>query len=822
MRRLASMSTPQRAGLAGAVALILVIAAVVVLRGGGDGGGDEQSVSAATLQISKQVVTHRSVGAPDFAPATTTTALADGDTLRTDSKGAARITYTDGSLTRLGPDTEYTLEKLGSDEAAAQRVGKLEVGRTWHRVTKVTGSGSYEVKTSNAVAAVRGTVFAVICLTRGRCRYMVFEGSVLVRTDIGEEVLLTAGQQVESDEQGHLGPVQPINLDDPFLVENASADGVGAGGTTTTVTTPTTRPAVGGKDPFRSLVPTAGPAPGPVTATSAPGAATTTSRGVTTTTRRATTSTRPATSTTRPGATTTVRPGATTTTTRARGNTTTTQGQTIVSRQGTTSTTAAAATTSTSATTTTTQFIGGGGGGTTSTATSGSTTTGSTTTTSNRGSIQGTVITPEAPVCIVAWVSGDGFGQQGSVQLAASGPYSINNLAPGTGYHVQFSGCGVSDALSEMWNDVRSEGPNNGPAGAAITVVAGQATTGIDATLAWGACILGTVTDDAQQPLATTGHVEDLNGRVVRSFTTDPQTGAYQAAALDPGQYKVYFATPGPNYVPGYYDTQLLEADATVVTVASGTVTTVNQSLHTSAHLTGTVRNASGSPLSNVIVSARTGGYLSQAVTDATGGYQVDYLPSGSYVVDFLSCSSVSNCYVHEFYNDHLVVDAADFLTVPYGATVTGIDAVLTAGAGTVSGQVLDATCTCPLVGATATLDNGTGYTFTSQTGGTGSWVMQGVMPGSYKLFISAPGHLSEYYSDKLDFASADTVTVSANTYISGFDATLDPFILALASFGARPPDRDLPAWVFALRRPEGAMLTGADLAVVKPGRFRW
>jgi FecR protein. len=51
----------------------------------------------------------------------------------------------------------------------AYRFG-LKVGKTWHRVSKLSGTQNrYEVETSNAVAAVRGTTFMVECPVLDTC-----------------------------------------------------------------------------------------------------------------------------------------------------------------------------------------------------------------------------------------------------------------------------------------------------------------------------------------------------------------------------------------------------------------------------------------------------------------------------------------------------------------------------------------------------------------------------------------------------------------------------------------------------------------------------
>jgi hypothetical protein len=121
----------------------------------------------ATLNVQADGVQVKAKGASGFVAAREGQSLKQGDALRTDGTGRAEIAYTDGSLTRLGASTEFSITKLTDKKGARQTQGTLTVGSTWNRAAKVSESGSFEIKAGGATAAVEGTAFVVSCATPG-------------------------------------------------------------------------------------------------------------------------------------------------------------------------------------------------------------------------------------------------------------------------------------------------------------------------------------------------------------------------------------------------------------------------------------------------------------------------------------------------------------------------------------------------------------------------------------------------------------------------------------------------------------------------------
>lgn len=111
-----------------------------------------------------------------FKPVAAKTAVGVGDSAKTNDAGFAEIRYGDGSLTRLDVNTEFTVTALGGNEPVKATLSQGE--EVWSEVKQATGGTTrFEVETPNAVAAVRGTAFAVTCGSAGSCVFAVVDGT---------------------------------------------------------------------------------------------------------------------------------------------------------------------------------------------------------------------------------------------------------------------------------------------------------------------------------------------------------------------------------------------------------------------------------------------------------------------------------------------------------------------------------------------------------------------------------------------------------------------------------------------------------------------
>lgn len=212
-------------GLVIAVVVVGLLAVPACSSGGGD---DDDATGEAVLTVREPAVEVAS-GGGDFEGVDDQQALGVGDSIRTDSDGRGQIDYSDGSLTRVGGDTEYEILELAEADGPRVTVASLDVGSTYHRVADLSESGDkFEVQTASASAAVVGTVFAVVRTPDGATVYTVLEGEVTITLSDGTEISLTAGQRVVVNADGTAGPVEDLSPDqilaDPWLAENLAID----------------------------------------------------------------------------------------------------------------------------------------------------------------------------------------------------------------------------------------------------------------------------------------------------------------------------------------------------------------------------------------------------------------------------------------------------------------------------------------------------------------------------------------------------------------------------------------------------------------------
>lgn len=109
-------------------------------------------------------------------------AIYDGDKLKTGSSSKLEAKLADGSLLRLAPGSELSLNNASFRKSGEKKVRmSLSLGRMWASVTKLFGSDSeFEVQTSSAVAGVRGTRFTTEKTSSGDTVVKVYGGKVLV------------------------------------------------------------------------------------------------------------------------------------------------------------------------------------------------------------------------------------------------------------------------------------------------------------------------------------------------------------------------------------------------------------------------------------------------------------------------------------------------------------------------------------------------------------------------------------------------------------------------------------------------------------------
>ncbi len=187
-----------------------------------------ESKALAELRIHEDAVDARTEGG-DFRKGVEGQGLAASDAVRTDDEGQAQIDFFDGSLIRLDSDSTLVIDALLNASSGQRFLLEQEGGRTWHRVEQLSGSQDrYEVKTTNAVASVRGTTFAVDMRFAPIIYYLGFEGETVVTAEPeGQQFSLLAGDCVRVDETGlrRCTDHELEDLMDDWISQNIAFDG---------------------------------------------------------------------------------------------------------------------------------------------------------------------------------------------------------------------------------------------------------------------------------------------------------------------------------------------------------------------------------------------------------------------------------------------------------------------------------------------------------------------------------------------------------------------------------------------------------------------
>lgn len=393
---------------------------------------------------------------------------------------------------------------------------------------------------------------------------------------------------------------------------------------------------------------------------------------------------------------------------------------------------------------------------------------------------------------IAVFVRGDEHNYQRYATTDAAGLYSFTAM-PSDSYQVFFR---PSDYIPEAYNDqLDFEQAER------IVLTAPETVNGIDAELAPGAKVSGTVTE-AGTGLPIEGvfvEVLDMEGvRVESAFTK--ADGSYETpTTLPSGSYLVRFNADGRfascTFITAYYGGALQQADAEPITVSAPTpVTGIDASLTRGSLLYGRITDAAtGAPLSSgrVEIYNEQGKYVATGYVTSIGGWYTDVgLPSGSYRLRF---SDGDGGYIDEYYDDALTFEEATPVVVSAPDDLTGLDAALAKGA-LISGRVIAGDSGEPFTdGYVKVFDadgRDVGYGSIEEDG---SYVVRDGLPsGSYLVAAfpygsggalaaalaqggapSAAGYSPSYYGRAVTPSEATPVELSAPALTSGIDIVM-------------------------------------------------
>jgi hypothetical protein len=136
----------------------------------GDAASDDQAgasvqddagsaTTATAIEVTGDVVYEEEEGV--FKSVTLGQLFGEGDHVLTRENSGLHLVLADGSSITLGPNSELTLSKIGAGNEGSETFLELLKGTANAIVQKLKMGSSFEMKTPNAVAAVKGTEFEV-------------------------------------------------------------------------------------------------------------------------------------------------------------------------------------------------------------------------------------------------------------------------------------------------------------------------------------------------------------------------------------------------------------------------------------------------------------------------------------------------------------------------------------------------------------------------------------------------------------------------------------------------------------------------------------
>ncbi|MCH7653056.1 MAG: carboxypeptidase regulatory-like domain-containing protein, partial [Chloroflexi bacterium] len=387
---------------------------------------------------------------------------------------------------------------------------------------------------------------------------------------------------------------------------------------------------------------------------------------------------------------------------------------------------------------------------------------------SSGGSISGIVTDGTDPIANVeVWAeSYDCCAGGNGTQTASDGTYTISGLAPGD-YRVQIFING-GNFSGEFYNDTRDWFLAD-----RVSVNADQTTASIDFVLDAGGSISGTVTNSNGDPISNADVWAETYDCCGGNGTRTDSNGDYTISGLATGSYRVQVNVFDGDYSGEFYDNTTDWGLATEVAVTAGQTTSlIDFVLGAGGTISGTVTNGSGDPVANADIWANSfdccGGNGTRTKSDGT--YKISGLAPGNYRVQvYVSDQNLAG----EFYNNKADWDSADAVVVTSGQTTSSVDFVLASG-GSISGTILDSN-TDPIANAdvwVSSFDNSGGFGW-GRTYSDGTYTISGLLPGTYRVEVSAEGKIHTLYDGTSSWEDATAVTVLSDQTTLNIDFTL-------------------------------------------------
>lgn len=415
---------------------------------------------------------------------------------------------------------------------------------------------------------------------------------------------------------------------------------------------------------------------------------------------------------------------------------------------------------------------------------------------------------PLADVCVNANTPAANGGWSGIAQTTtgADGTYRLAGLPSLIDLRIQFRDCASTPSHVEQWYDRAVDFNRSTP----LLLGAGQVRSGIDAVLATGIRVAGTVTSSSGVPLRDIDVYVNPDGQGPGGYGRTDGTGHYVTSALPPGRYRVQFRdnSLSPEWAGTYWDQEPTYGTADLLDLAASDAPQrdgIDAQLARGASITGTVTSAQGDPIGSICIDAVVNTSngpdgVGQVTTAADGTYILTGLPAMAVRLRAHDCNLVGP-YRTLWWPAAATYDAATPIDLATGEHRTGIDFALPAAA-MIGGTVTDAVTGQPLAGICVQAVTAGAFGALAHTGG----------DGTYRMIIKDGGDYSVQFVDCSEQPShagqtrAQPISLTPGEAVGGIDAALAPGTTATVSG--------------SIRNGDGAAVTSACAVVYLANQF--
>ena len=355
--------------------------------------------------------------------------------------------------------------------------------------------------------------------------------------------------------------------------------------------------------------------------------------------------------------------------------------------------------------------------------------------------ISGTVTTTAGAPLANAQVGAVGPSYD-SVSTSSTGKFTLRGLRAGS-YKLTVSGPGGTNYL-RGWYSTANSNHFVVASASSTSFTLGPNKSGLTIKVPTGYSISGKITNTTGTALPYVG--VSASSSTYSNGTSTDGFGNYTIKGLASGSYKLNISPQSDtNYKYGYYTSANTAhftgaaASATSITVGP-TKTGVNIKVATGYTISGTITNASGTPLAEVDLYADNLGHYRFATTDVNGKYTIKGLSSGAQrlsINNFSWPTLIQQGYYTTNNLNHFTVVQSNATTVTVGPNKTGVNAKIPTGysiAGKVTGP---GGVALQYAGVSVSSANGYGGTSTAANG---TYKVTGLPAGTYKVQVD-PGY---------------------------------------------------------------------------------